>query len=392
MSTKNASNVANTFGTPQAPRKHNQDQTRSSSKVKSRGLITANDQKLNYDPEHQLADLQVECSNKDRTTQELEKYIEDMKEKEELGDIIKLHDEEKYKLIQHWCSVECQTAIKAYIDGKVHKESAETESVKNTAINEVEQEIINKDPQIDDQCQEVSENCSQKDNKEVLNHTKTGNDSITPITSGVINDLETAGDIDIKEKNERTKEECSNTDAKYNVEQETTNGNGTTESFDSSHKINVEKKIIHNKIVGHVANTEGRNKSINEADKVSITNKRSVIQDIFDDWGVENAEDDSQSVENELKSLLNDTKTRTIEESTVVLVEEEITCIEKEPVVDAEKAIEVAKQNKEMQAVGKSTKDSTHDTAAFSQTSQIIPINRGRNLTSQLSQVELAKA
>lgn len=87
-----------------------------------------------------------------------------------------------------------------------------------------------------------------------------------------------------------------------------------------------------------------------------ITNKRSVIQDIFDDWGIENAEDDSQSVskapdtvEIELKSLLNDTKTRTIEESTVVLVEEEITCMEKEPVVDAEKALEVAKQNKEMQ-------------------------------------------
>ncbi|XP_060821534.1 hyaluronan mediated motility receptor-like isoform X6 [Bombus pascuorum] len=78
--TKNASNVAVTFRTPQPPRKHNRDQTRSSSKVKSRGLITANDQKLKYDFEHQLADLQVECSNKDRTIQELEKHIEDMKE------------------------------------------------------------------------------------------------------------------------------------------------------------------------------------------------------------------------------------------------------------------------------------------------------------------------
>ncbi|XP_071864189.1 uncharacterized protein isoform X6 [Bombus fervidus] len=78
--TKNASNVAITFRTPQPPRKHNRDQTRSSSKVKSRGLITSNDQKLKYDSEHQLADLQVECSNKDRTIQELEKHIEDMKE------------------------------------------------------------------------------------------------------------------------------------------------------------------------------------------------------------------------------------------------------------------------------------------------------------------------
>ena len=35
---------------------------------------------MKYDSEHQLADLQVECSNKDRTIQELEKHIEDMKE------------------------------------------------------------------------------------------------------------------------------------------------------------------------------------------------------------------------------------------------------------------------------------------------------------------------
>ncbi|XP_048265725.1 uncharacterized protein LOC100645254 isoform X2 [Bombus terrestris] len=343
----------------------------------------------------------------------------------------------------------------AVVNSNEKNVSAEQKEMKNTEIVNEEFNLIDYAQESDGTiievisteivAQEVSENCSQKDNKEVLNHTETGNDSITPITSGVINDLETAGDIDIKEKNvsieegtdskeEDIKEECRNIDAKYNVEQETTNENGKTESFDSSHKINVEKKIIHNKIVvpTHVANTEGRNKSISEADKVSITNKRSVIQDIFDDWGVENAEDDNQSVskapdtvEIELKSLLNDTKTRTIEESTVVLVEEEITCIEKEPVVDAGKAVEVAKQNKEMQvskeqldnnqtikkqqnsiksllkdqlthsisqAVGKSTKDSTHDTVAFSQTSQIIPINRGRNLTSQSSQVEIAEA
>ncbi|XP_050494605.1 unconventional myosin-XVIIIa-like [Bombus huntii] len=217
MCTKNASNVTITFRTPQAPRKHNQDQTRSSSKVKLRELITANDQKLNYDPEHQLADLQVECSDKDRTTQELEKHIEDMKEEvqklelqhdeveiegkvkdmneqnnflrkelenvqklskdEELGDIIKLHDEEKYKLIQHWCSVECQTVIKGYIDGKVHKESSETESIKNAAINEVEQEIINKDPQIDDQCKKKKKKDEKFQEEQAENTTEIGDHS-----------------------------------------------------------------------------------------------------------------------------------------------------------------------------------------------------------------------
>ncbi|XP_050494958.1 unconventional myosin-XVIIIa-like [Bombus huntii] len=177
MCTKNASNVTITFRTPQAPRKHNQDQTRSSSKVKLRELITANDQKLNYDPEHQLADLQVECSDKDRTTQEFEKHIEDMKEEEELGDIIKLHDEEKYKLIQHWCSVECQTVIKGYIDGKVHKESSETESIKNAAINEVEQEIINKDPQIDDQCKKKKKKDEKFQEEQAENTTEIGDHS-----------------------------------------------------------------------------------------------------------------------------------------------------------------------------------------------------------------------
>ncbi|KAK9305987.1 hypothetical protein QLX08_003217 [Tetragonisca angustula] len=277
---------------------------------------------------------------------------------------------------------------------------------------------------------EICESCNQQGNKEVLNHTEPEKDSATPIISEVINNPETTDDINIKEDN--IKVEDKNTDERYNVEQEKVNGNSKTESFDSSHKINVEKKVIHNKITipTYVTNTEGENKSINETGKVGTTNKRSVIQDIFDDWGDENIEDDSQSktpdtVEIELKSLLNDTKTQTIEESTVVLLEEEITCIEKESVVDNGKIIEVAKQNKEIQiskeqmdnnqitkkqqnsmksslkeqltysisqAVGKSTKDSIHDTVAFSQTSsQVVPTNR-RNLTNQPSPVEIAEA
>ena len=280
---------------------------------------------------------------------------------------------------------------------------------------------------------EICENCNQQGNKEVLNHTEPEKDSVTPITSGIINNPKTTDDIDFKE--EIVKVENENSDGRYNVEQEKINGNSKTESFDSSHKIDVEKKIIHNKIIipTYVTNTEGENKSVNATNKVGTTNKRSVIQDIFDDWGDENIEDDSQSktpdtVEIELKSLLNDTKTQTIEESTVVLLEEEITCIEKESVVDSGKIIEVAKQNKETQiskeqmdnnqttkkqqnsmksslkeqltysisqAVGKSTKDSIHDTVAFSQTSssqvQIVPTNR-RNLTNQPSPVEIAEA
>ncbi|PBC30764.1 hypothetical protein APICC_04551 [Apis cerana cerana] len=78
--TKHACIAANNFKTPQLPRKQNRDyQTRSTSKIK-RTLISTNDQKLKYQSENHLADLQVECSNKDKTIQELEHHIEDMKE------------------------------------------------------------------------------------------------------------------------------------------------------------------------------------------------------------------------------------------------------------------------------------------------------------------------
>ncbi|XP_033360166.1 myosin heavy chain, non-muscle-like [Bombus vosnesenskii] len=395
MCTKNASNVTITFRTPQAPRKHNQDQTRSSSKVKLRELITANDQKLNYDPEHQLADLQVECSDKDRTTQEFENHIEDMKEEvqklelqfdelqkkththEELGDIIKLHDEEKYKLIQHWCSVECQTAIKGYIDGKVHKESSETESIKNAAINEVEQEIINKDPQIDDQYKKKKDEKFQEEQAE--NTTEIGDHSRYAGDTSL--DKESTNDVEIFNTNEGEQNiEKHNVCTVLNIDTvSVTNAQCQAliktlgETFDDKaqtlHLTDTDTDL--SKLVDSSSEVMTRNDSITPitsgvisdletADDIDIKEKNNKKQqmemDIFDDWGIENAEDDSQSVskapntvEIELKSLLNDTKTRTIEESTVVLVEEEITCMEKEPVVDAEKALEVAKQNKEMQ-------------------------------------------
>lgn len=78
--TKHTCIAANSFKTPQLPRKQNRDyQTKSTSKIK-RTLISTNDQKLKYQSENHLADLQVECSNKDKTIQELEHHIEDMKE------------------------------------------------------------------------------------------------------------------------------------------------------------------------------------------------------------------------------------------------------------------------------------------------------------------------
>lgn len=78
-STGNANVV--TFRTPQLPLKKNREQTpKQGLKTKPRALAFPTSQKFKYDFEHQLADLQVECSNKDRTIQEQEKHIEDMKE------------------------------------------------------------------------------------------------------------------------------------------------------------------------------------------------------------------------------------------------------------------------------------------------------------------------
>ncbi|CAK9832862.1 hypothetical protein ANTRET_LOCUS9634 [Anthophora retusa] len=79
--TKSTGNIMASFRTPQLPRKKDREQTsKSCTKVKLRALISANDQKLKYDSKHQIADLQAECSNKDRTIEEQEKHIEDMKE------------------------------------------------------------------------------------------------------------------------------------------------------------------------------------------------------------------------------------------------------------------------------------------------------------------------
>nr|XP_003706552.1 PREDICTED: hyaluronan mediated motility receptor-like isoform X3 [Megachile rotundata] len=69
LCTRSTRTIKPTFRTPQLPRK----------KSKPRSLIPVQDQKFKYESQHQLADLQVECSNKDKTIQEQEKHIEDMK-------------------------------------------------------------------------------------------------------------------------------------------------------------------------------------------------------------------------------------------------------------------------------------------------------------------------
>lgn len=284
---------------------------------------------------------------------------------------------------------------------------------------------------------EISEACVQQDNKEISNHIALEKNSINSTTSEVVNNSET---VDINFETEKIKEENKNVGKKYDDDQVKINSNDKTEYYGNLHKINVEEKVIHKEVISstHINNIEEENISTNETNKIDTTRKkRSVIQDIFDDWGDENAEDDHQlvsktpdTVEIELKSLLNETKTQAIEENTVVVVEEEITCIEKKPDTDVEKAIEIIKENEEIQisekqpdknqvikkeqdniksslkdqvnyfvpqAVGMSVKNTTHETVVLNQTSssqtQIMPINRGRSLTNQIaSSTEITEA
>ncbi|CAK9802223.1 Chromodomain Y-like protein 2 [Anthophora quadrimaculata] len=270
---------------------------------------------------------------------------------------------------------------------------------------------------------EIPETCGQQRDKEVLKHATSEKDSITSAAPQVIDNPKDGTNV----KEEVIKEEHSNIDMEQVKIEEC-----KTEICDSLNENNVKKESVHAKVVTVVCNAGEQNISVSETNKMDVAKKRSVIQDIFDDWGDENAEDDNQSaskvsdtVEIELKSLLNDTKiTQTIEEGTVVLVEEEITCIKNESIADTDRATSVTKESKDMQIskaqtdnnqtvkkqhplnsikssfkdrinfsvsqnLGKLIKDSAHDSVSISQTSssqiQIMPVNRGRHLISQIA-------
>ncbi|XP_076650844.1 uncharacterized protein LOC143357965 [Halictus rubicundus] len=67
-----------TFRTPQPAQKTNT--TKKNTNGKSRSTLLSTDTKLKYSSENELADLQIECSNKTRTIQEHMKHIQDMQE------------------------------------------------------------------------------------------------------------------------------------------------------------------------------------------------------------------------------------------------------------------------------------------------------------------------
>ncbi|KZC07402.1 Chromodomain Y-like protein 2 [Dufourea novaeangliae] len=274
---------------------------------------------------------------------------------------------------------------------------------------------------------EVSKACTQEDNELISKLTTSGIDLVTSTTSEVATSSQIIGtDVIINEDKIKSTgtDKLGENDTEAQLDNDIKTG-----TCDHSNRSNVKKEPddIKVNIPTNVDNSKKECK-INKVNKsVSTTNKRSVIQDIFDDWGDENAEEDNQSiskehdtVEIELKSLLDDTRSsQAVEEDTILILNEE--SIEKGD-TDTGKTVKVIKGNKEVQIskeqadnnqsvkkqqrfvkslkkdpvnftvsqnFGKSVKHTTHDSITFSQTSsqaKIIPLaNRGRNLTSQIA-------
>ncbi|XP_026670345.1 uncharacterized protein LOC108626137 isoform X2 [Ceratina calcarata] len=298
-----------------------------------------------------------------------------------------------------------------------HKEMKETDVVNEefnliendgTIIEVIATEIV--DTEIPD--------ARTQEKRQDVNHTDSEKDSVTSTTPEVVNNPEVVDDTSIKD--ESMQKDCRK---RYEEKSIGKSKKIKTEVCDSLHKINMKKEITYDTIVSPAPkdNAKEGNLFTSETNKVSPIKKRSVIQDIFDDWGDENTEDDNHSVskapdtvEIELKSLLNETKSQTIEEGTVVLVEEEITCIEKESVEEVESIFEAVKEEKKSRMPKDEQDDSQNVKKQHSQSSIIkslkdkvnlsmsqsvgkspndTPVSRGRNLTSQIaSSAEVTKA
>ncbi|XP_076247387.1 uncharacterized protein LOC143187200 isoform X2 [Calliopsis andreniformis] len=279
---------------------------------------------------------------------------------------------------------------------------------------------------------ENSETCSNEVKKENSEDTAADVDPVTSSTSDIVTKPQIVDNVNINE--DKIQEKCNaNKENDIGQIQIKTNDKVKTETCDNLDN-NIKEEVIHSNIIIapiHVDNSEKESISVHEIDNTDATiRKRSVIQDIFDDWGDENVDDtetDNQSeskvqdtVEIELKSLLDDTKAApTIEKNTVVLLEEEITCIEKTPVTDNTNIVEIAEGNTEQQiskehadnnqtvnkkqqsavkllnkdqvnfivssSIGKSTKNTLNDSLnqASPQTKVMPIVNRGRSLTSR---------
>lgn len=83
------------------------------SKTKNGHTFLIRNKNMTYESNQQLADLQVECLNKDKTIQEHEKHIEEMKEdvRKLEAEIEKLHKKQSEMEMQHIKDIETMVNI-----------------------------------------------------------------------------------------------------------------------------------------------------------------------------------------------------------------------------------------------------------------------------------------
>ncbi|KAG7205382.1 hypothetical protein KM043_007377 [Ampulex compressa] len=281
---------------------------------------------------------------------------------------------------------------------------------------------------------EIPDTCVEQETKLITNDIKS--DICTPCK--IVTDFQNK--VDITNNDAEVKQLLKETTASKLQEQNVSCTEPRIKSdikIPGANKIIIPKVEVRSNMLLHASTPLHKPSSVE-----ATTKKRSVIQDIFDDWGDENAEEETQTsakdqdtVEIELKSLLDEAKTsQAIMEETVLLVEEKTGSSDKDQVVDTmHTTLEITESVKEKsetgalsrqittqsanqqadqnivslsdkqqipytgkQSFGKSAKTAVQDSVAFNPVQQLQgtpAASRGRNLTSQIaSQAEVTEA
>ncbi|XP_067215943.1 titin homolog isoform X2 [Linepithema humile] len=263
---------------------------------------------------------------------------------------------------------------------------------------------------------DATEQCEQQDNKECIENSKydTELENVTEIA------IESVRDENIEPNATDSKTLVSSASKEDNVtiiiDKKITN----TEDADSEVKTDIsQNENIHKKAIKEITEHKQEDTLAHKTLTVDSKKKRSVIQDIFDDWDVENAEEDVQStskidhdsVEIELKSLMDETKVnQTVTNKAAPSLQEKISTnkeyadgirdtSEKKTTKQSTEQTENQKKSKvtkgESASLNKSEKISSTgkslrsmETRAFNTTPQsqtAVPKNRSRHLTSQIA-------
>ncbi|KAL6448406.1 hypothetical protein ACFW04_000378 [Cataglyphis niger] len=135
------------FRTPLLPRKRLIMKPTESDKTKNGHTLLNKNQNMKYESDQQLADLQVECVNKDKTIQEHEKHIEEMKEdvRKLEAEIEELHKKQNEMEMQHTEDIEAMAKLQQeIINNHDDKHQAEAQLLRSQLLEvseEKEREI-----------------------------------------------------------------------------------------------------------------------------------------------------------------------------------------------------------------------------------------------------------